>query len=409
MRLRCSGGSRPCVGSEQFGPSLAGESMTIGWIYEDDVERFCEATERPFVPKRTQLHCPFCGEVAATSRALIDHLHSAHAIRRPALLLAGREPARIDVVRHPVAETEVEALDCQRTEVGVDGAELRSTTATELGALLQSEGSRRLRVRLSSDARGRGVPAATEYDLRVTLPSQADLGAADREFVETFGVGAPHIASIDTFAEGLRRGASSEYVEGLVEYVRGVLIKDRDPRTGVRDGRAQWPDAYKRALHILSDFPRPLPILLCGLMRLALNDFSAWKTRSDFPGLDRSLEVFGSLAEGVTPATPRITARKRRIRGVCPIDAGVSRVIELVDRSAGLTRWSVQDDDELRVLTESDVLGPLDRAKARAVWAWSVTRLGVRATGAEPLRSLLGNDAFGAWAATTLEGVEVAV
>lgn len=383
--------------------------MTLGWILEGDIERFYEATEPRYVQSLlTQLHCPFCSEVFESSRALQDHLHAAHATRRPALLIGGREPARIEVLRCAASDAEVHLLDCEEIQLSVDGGAPQIVTEHELLRLLKLDGARRLGLSLTNSGAGNGNPARKKYDLSVALPSPRDLEAADREFVATFATSSPHIAALEDFARDLRGGPAAEYVEGLVEYVRGLLIKDRDPRTGVRQSRAEWPEAYKRSLHILGGYARPLPNLLCSLIRFALNDFGDPDPRSGFPALDRNAKVFAALSQSRSPAPPMGSLRIRDAHDVCPVDAGVSRIIELTHRCGALKRWSAQDNSELEMLTSSEVLSTFDRVKAKAVWAWTAMRLGASGSAVEPLRGLLGSDIFGAWAESILDGVEVA-
>src|SRR5206468_2743873 len=120
----------------------------------------------------------------------------------------------------------------------------------------------------------------------------------------------------ETFVQRAQGPGAGEYVEGLADYVRGVLLKDRDRRTGVSAGRAEWSAAYKHGLDILLPRQRPLPKLLCGLMRFALNDFSAWSVDTGFPDLDRALNLLGPLADGARPSKPRPSRRSGNATGV---------------------------------------------------------------------------------------------
>lgn len=381
--------------------------MTIGWIYEDAMERFFEAkAEYAPVAARSAFKCPFCVTETETSRALLDHLHSAHAVTRPVLLIHRREPDRLDDIRQPVDSVDVELLDCERLEMAVDDRHFVVATKKALVESLQSYGARTLRLRLANGVGTHGQSGKEEYCLKVSLPTPAALEAVDREFVAVFGSGAPHVSAIGSFVERVQGLDADKYVEGLAEYVRGVLLKDRDPRSGVTDGVADWSEAYKASLQSLKQVLRPLPSLICDLTRFALNDFSDWRRRTEFPDLDRALKLFGPLSEGAAPKSVRLAVRKGAVAGVCPVDAGVSRVLDLVKRCGGLRRWSAQDDDELRLLTTSNVLNAFDRAKARAVWAVTSLRLSSSEAATEPLQALLGNDCFRAWASAILEGGE---
>jgi hypothetical protein len=379
--------------------------MTVGWIYEGDLERFFERSEKPASqPSRSLLHCPFCGAAVPSSRELLDHLHATHTSRRPALLIAGREPGHLDSVRSRVSTQSVELIDCDHLEIAIDDAEPVRASKTELSKLLSAEGARRLTVKLSNHGSNGQHKVVESYLLRISIPPEEALEAVDKAFVQSFGKGALHIEWINTFKQHTQGWESDEYVEGLAEYVRGVLLKDGDPQTGVSGGRSDWSEAYKRSLDILLPRQRPLPTLLCGLMRFALNDFSAWSVLTGFPDLDQAHSVLGPLTDLSAPPPVHLPEEAGKPTDVCPVDAGVSCVLKLVRKYVGLTRWSLQDDEKLRLLASSTDLNAFDRAKVRALWAWSTLRLAESRAATEPLGALLGSDCFGLWASQMLEG-----
>lgn len=199
-------------------------------------------------------------------------------------------------------------------------------------------------------------------------------------------------------------GAAKLYAEALSDYVRGVLIKDQDPSTGIHGTPVDWLDAYKSAVTVLNAVERPLAVLISAIIRFALNDFSQWQNSTEFLALDHSVRILGSLATCREPTLELLPVQPDQYRGVCPVDAGVSRVIELSSRYSKLDRWSRVDEEEVTGLANLRGMASLDSAKVRALWAWTALRLNAREQAQEPLLLIIGHDCFGNWAKNQLEG-----
>ncbi len=240
------------------------------------------------------------------------------------------------------------------------------------------------------------------YKLRVKIASPVALKRADKVFVKLFGQGTPQLLKIDHLKAEAGGGAVDEYVAALCDFVRGVLIKDQAPGTGVRGALTDWTEAYKRSLQVLSATPRPLATLLSGLMRFALNDFNDWRITTNYPLLDCGLETLGPLTENSPSILLALQLDFQHTKTVCPVDSGVDQVLAFNHRMRGLDRWSINDEANAVHLASSDPLGALDRAKARAVWAVAALRLGAHSSAEKALHQLTNNDCFGAWAETQL-------
>jgi hypothetical protein len=385
--------------------------MTIGWVREDAIERFLEGTEPSLHTQSGNLQnwfeCPHCGHRSTTMRALYDHLGETHVVRRPTLLLTGREPPSLEEVRRPFAVHEIEALDCDRFELSIDHGPLLNADVAMLSRAISETGMRRVEVTLASAAGRQGIAADKTYVLKVFLPTSTELAGVDRLFVNLFGAPRPHISAIPELSKAAEGKATESYAAALAEYVRGVLAKDRDPTTGIHGDPIDWTDAYKRSLRVLSLIDRPLPTLIAGIIRFSLNDFSHWRVPTEFFALDHSVRILGSLANGLEPKLEPAPVEPDHVRGVCPIDAGVSRVIELGARYSKLDRWSAIDATEASRLSELRELGAYDRAKSRALWAWAALRLGATSEAMKPLGAIQGNDTFGAWAQSQLYGADL--
>ena len=164
--------------------------MTIGWIREDALDAFYENTwpghiEPVVIVDRA---CPFCHERLADFADLNAHLHSRHVVRRPFLLLSGREPGGEDARHWPIPPDQVEAFEVDAIEIAIGHEPRRRVDLSELSVALNREGARTIQVGLFARGPG-GEEVSSRYRLEVRIAPAADLEHADRVFVEMFGRG----------------------------------------------------------------------------------------------------------------------------------------------------------------------------------------------------------------------------
>jgi hypothetical protein len=386
--------------------------MTVGWILEGDRDRFLAATELPFraPPAVPAYQCPFCKVTFSVSRLLSAHLESAHVVKRPFLLMSGTEPSREDVIRAKSIVPSLEVFNCTELLVGIDGEVLRRTQRPELVQKLSKLTRATVQLRLLNAGDRLTAPVTQDYHLKVIIPDEASLARIDERFVSELGSEGVNLERVGSFYNATRSGASAEYAEALADYVRAVLIKDGDPRTGVSTRLHHNLDIYSRALNTLHSFERPLARLLCALIRFGLNDFSRWRETTGFEVLDDAYSLLGPLAE-FDKAPPEVDqGRSGRASArvfVCPIDVGTDGVTRLAKQAADLTRWGAAAEQQFSVLAEQTRIGALDRAKIRALWAATALRLGANTSAQRALSLLDGDPAFGRWTADRLAKVEL--
>lgn len=377
--------------------------MTLGWIYEGARDRFFDSTLEHYAPT-SDFACPHCSTRTPTSKDLYDHLYAKHSVSRPFLLIHGREPHSTDQIRAPLTPSDALAFDVEKIEMSIDNGPMKEAKISNFVVAASKAGMRKIVVTLTNFAQS-GGSNRKQYTFDVALPTLEEMLDTERRFVESFGCLHPHLNSIPNFMASTVGNASHGYAYALSEYVRGVLVKDRDPTSGAHGVSSEWPDAYKSALYILKDINRPLAVLICGIIRFALNDFSHWHESTEFAFLDYSARILGSISDGVDPKLEPVLLRPDRYIEVCPIDAGVSFVLDLAFRYSGLDRWGPIDDDNACAFSDQVQLGPYDRAKVRALWAWTALRLKSFKLADKPLSNLAGHDCFGPWAEKQLQGI----
>ena len=213
------------------------------------------------------------------------------------------------------------------------------------------------------------------------------------------------LQKVGEFYETTRDGAAAEYAEALADYVRAVLLKDGDPRTGVSARLHHYHAIQARALGTLQTFERPLATLLCALIRFGLNDFSRWGEATGFTELDHAYSVLGPLAQAnqVSATGLRSVSGRDSTRVfVCPVDLGSDTVTQLAKQAAKLPRWGSAADEQFSALADRASIDSFDRAKIRALWAFTALRLAADESSERALRLLDGDPTFGDWASSKL-------
>lgn len=377
--------------------------MTLGWIKEDAEEAFWAGTDVVPNPHRgSGSVCPFCGKNLPDNQQLFAHLHSEHTRERPVLLIRGQEPTSPHTLRYQLERSDIAVENAAAVFIKHLAGDRRSVPAVDVGRAL-AQGSGFVDIELVGRSGVNESTLQSTYRIFYKAPTAAQYIAADRDFVTKFSQGTPKLADIPELFDRHSNAVTSEYVSALCDYVQGVLIKDRDPATGVRPPYADYHLAYIKALQILKDTPRPLSQLVAKTIRFALNDFGEVPYDSGFEHLDAAYATLYCLAQSADQGCQKtLQDEVLSRRAIYPLDAGTSNVIELAVRFARLDRWSPVDSQRAMDLAGSAALSGYDRAKVVALWASTAFRLAGVEAARDPLGQLLSNDCFSAWASAKL-------
>lgn len=378
---------------------------TVGWILEDDLDRFLSATlttpdPGPAPPPRH--HCPFCHHSFEKAENLRKHLSANHRASRPYLLIDGQEPSQQDVLRLKLKPESIQLFNVTHVGVSTIGdTDFRAIAAHEISKLITDTSAGRIWLRLENHFDKNATEIVQHYDLSFRIYSQEQLASVDDLFVRLLARLDPSIALIDDYLQQSETCGAPEYSSALGDYVLAVLNKDNDPASGVRSGRQDYRRKLNSSLRTLKDFDRPLARLVSALARFSSNDFSnCYQT---------GVENLDLANRQLLPAT-RYTQAANSIRApssaesgirkisIVPIDNGSDSVMRWADRLANIARWTKGLEDSLVAETSAHTCDPLDRAKIHVLWARAAHRLGKSDAAKEPLRALVGNDCFGTWA-----------
>ncbi|GEO12626.1 hypothetical protein [Microvirga aerophila] len=379
---------------------------TFGWVQEDAWDRILTATEsvpEPSGERAPTFACPFCSRILQTPAEFQAHLSASHHVARPMMLIAGKEPTSSFVLRERVLPSDIVLANVTSASLSIDGISFKKITATELGRALARTNLATVRVRLENAAQKGTTPVTGGYDLSIRVASSAALQAVERAFEEHLNVEGLSVGTVDRFLADPRcAGAASDYATGMAEYALGLLIKERPHGQGITSPLERFREHFGSANLKLSPHNRPLPALLCALMRFALNNFSGAGVPTGHAGLDAATAILrGPSFHG--PPIP--TSPGGATRRVCPIDHGTSRILLLADRLAGTGRWSSVLQDECRQVAGAGTLDLMDQQKALALWALAAWRLGATRDAIEPLERIAATYPFAEWASSYLEAV----
>ncbi|GEM_PF-1588243 len=386
--------------------------MTVGWILEGDRERFLSALDPtpPPGPVSPSFQCPFCKSSFSDREQLSSHVQQLHVVKRPFVLIAGAEPGAEDVIRPRAAAPSVEVFNCTELAAGFDGEPERPIVATALARRLGRMRRGTVKLRLTNTSDGLVQPVVQEYRLRVLAPDEESLNNIDLLFLERLGRDDVTLEMVGLFYDSTRDSTAAEYAEALADYVRAVLLKDSDPRTGVSTRLHHYHEIQNRALNVLRAFDRPLANLLCALMRFGLNDLSRWREETGFVDFDHAHRLLGQLAEdeingGPVSGKEQLDKASTRVF-VCPVDIDADTVVRLAKHATELPRWGSAAEEQFVALAERPSLDSFDRAKICALWAVAALRLRATMSAQRALRLLDGDPTFGAWASSNLQRIE---
>jgi hypothetical protein len=235
------------------------------------------------------------------------------------------------------------------------------------------------------------------------IADRAMLNAVDRAFQKHLAREKVDFGSVDAFLNDRACGGQARgYSDALGSYVRGLLVKDRPAHASVSLAFAQYRSLYGAAEEALQPFHRPLPVVIRAIVQFALNNFSA-PIVTGFGPLDDAVRTLLPLAGfGKLPSTFSSECAKDRRIELCPVDDGVSRILDLHRRLTERVSWSPALAEECRQVANASTLDAPDREKGSALWANAALRVSMAAA-AEPLRLLSGVYPFGTWARLHLE------
>ncbi|HBN8952300.1 TPA: hypothetical protein ACQTZL_002108 [Pseudomonas aeruginosa] len=342
----------------------------------------------PVVLQPIVYECPRCSAHFDSVQARRDHFFTAHPYRKPELLLCGQLLGNSGtVINVPVQATDWLLGSCH--SVSLNG----QTMAPE--ELFQ----RLAECRQGFHVLELGNQDTTErLDLRFCIPELAELQRLEDIFNTLFLDNELSVDDVRRFAEACKSlKTANEYLEGVCQYLYGVLAKDQ--RGGTQLSHAHYKERFNRALEALRYVDRPLARTMRGIINFSFNSFVQVTSQADAPALAAAASLFagwaGKPVKGCAGVPQEAQAR-------LPVDHATDRLLS----------WMALPDkrqegelDELQQVSASSIWTAEDRTKALVLWLeWGRT---YRSTDElrRMARRLLNDSVFAGYAEQVLERI----
>jgi hypothetical protein len=372
---------------------------TYGWVLESAQDRFNErGGGAGLVPTPPVYPCPICDESFADAASVSWHVSTAHPIERPVLFIKGMAAPSLISVREALEPEDVLIANCTEARLSRNGQAELDINPKDVARLLARDTDAEHRLRLVNRRAQDDAKIEAGYSLRIAVALRDELVEVDKRFVERIAVDNLTMDAVERFTRDTQRLRSARYyIDGLVAYAIGVLIKE-----GTREGGAALPFAefqgkFANAVSELVLFAdRPVAHAVTTCARLNLNDF-IHDPSSGLVGVDACHTFLARLKTRDAIEFPVGLDLTPGAIPVCPVDRDTHLVLgsfsALADR--GRSRRVVK---EVEGRAADSTLSGFDRTKLAAMAAARYLR-GEDKSEAYPLLRTLSHDPhLGSWA-----------
>jgi hypothetical protein len=386
---------------------------TYGWVREDAWDAFLEGTAPhgenmpgPMQPHLPSFVCPFCASSFSKVSFLQNHFADDHRIIRPLFLINGKESEADNTIRNKCAASDFSVANSTAINIAINGAGMKETSPQNLAFELSRLRQATAWVALINAGQRGTAPVNSEYRLTFRIAEEDTLRNVEQAFLEKIIETPLSVGAVSDFVADSRcLGAGADYAEGMAAYVTGVLVKERPDGQTITSPLTRYRELFGSALQILSAHSRPLPRLLCSVMRFAINDLSHTTVETGVWELDLATTMLLGPKQKSTVKPQSASSAQAGRRRACLIDHGTGRVLDLAVRLARQDRWSQTLAEECRQVAEAATLDIMDQQKAYALWALTALRLGAPQDASRPLAQLSAIYPFSSWADSCLEAV----
>lgn len=326
-------------------------------------------------------------------------------------MLQGFEPAQLQqhCIGSSLRRADIILQNCSAATVSINAGPQQSLAPKKLPKFLSLQTDSLIDLVLANQFDPAAQPIPASYRIVFRIPEKRSLDSVDRAFRRHLAIEPLDFTAVDRFLNDRAcAGLGRAYAGALADYVRGLLTKDRPHHLNVTMPFAHYRALYNQSFGGLQPYRRPLPELVCAVIRFALNNFSTVMI-TGYPTLDgavRSLAacVLDDRGGAITSPTEgqQLHAMRSLDRAeICPLDDGVSRVLDLWARLQERRHWTQTLEDECRQASNAATLDASDKEKILALWALAALRVSANAT--EPLSRLAPTFPFGPWASSERE------
>ncbi len=215
-----------------------------------------------FTPQPVLYTCTTCLRQFDELDKLLQHRFEAHPHRRPMLFVRGQElGATICRVTRAVAPLDFRADHATRARVNRGRVPLAA-----LGDALAAFSQDRVTIELENDS----VSASFKIDFSIAQPQ--DCKGVEECFESMVKMKRLDPRGIGAFVSASQQyGTAATYMDGICNYLYGVLAKERAPDSGL--AFEDYREKFELAASALADFDRPLALMIRGLVAFQFNHF----------------------------------------------------------------------------------------------------------------------------------------
>jgi hypothetical protein len=273
-------------------------------------------------PRPPTFPCPKCGVEFTSDRDLRVHTFEGHPVRRPVLVLKGRECGRSRLT--VTGETSPDDWVIRTADVvAINGEPTSVAGAVEM---LSTRRSGVLDVTLANG------DVAQEFQFEFTLAEASDLDGVDAALERLIDGGELSLRAIDDFIMRSKRyPTASRYLAGLANYLYGVLAREGAAEVAAPDPShegAGYEGKYDQAVGILGTFDRAPAEAICGIVAFHYNQFDRAMTKTKSRRVAEVSMRFQAMLRGETWSTRDLSVSPHSSLDFALSDSVIEQVLE---------------------------------------------------------------------------------
>ncbi|WP_339434431.1 hypothetical protein [Pseudomonas orientalis] len=314
---------------------------TVGWIQETGLDRYWETgSELDFSAVPTAYPCRHC-DLSFDSLAQRERHEIGHPMQSPTLHFQGRDVSgrhlRITV---PLKHGDLGGRNVCNLTINGDN----NQSVGELFERIQAVQKGYFDVRYGNSALQKALK------IEVCIADKQELKHVDQAFCLHFSKDDFTSSDIAAFIDNVKQNKTvTEYTNGLVRYLHGVMAKDRRSDTTPFE---EFDTRFNQALQSLQEYRTSLSISVRAVIRFNRNDFSTLQA-CGLPEIEAAMQFF----KGGKYASSELVGSSEKM----PVD--FSTEFSLKELLAGYQQASLQDMEQRISALSASNLSLQDRSK----------------------------------------------
>lgn len=330
--------------------------------------------------------CSVCSASYFNKDQLFEHRFSEHPFKRPALILAGRElTSPRELLSHPLIMSQVTLANTDHCVF-----DNKPVKTAKLPYLLSQQ-----RTGLHTIVLDR-LGIETRYEILFEIAEVRDMEEVERLFLSIVGSETLSLDRINIFAEMTAQYKTAlRYVDGLCNYLYGVLAKDQ--RGGTHLSQGEYKTKFNLALDGLRHFERPLADVVVGIVNFSQNAFNDGGSLAASPRLQNAMRVYYGFTNRI--ALEITTSWSGGGMGNVPVDHATDQIVQW---TLGEMEDFLKHRKQMEAMLDAEWVS-VDRFKVSMLLAERLSSLGQFTEAKRFARSSTNDALFGDWAQNIMD------